>query len=42
MPWRILGAARSVGGSGYNIAMGESRRDEFPNSFVGEFVPTDH
>ena len=31
---------RLVGGSGYNVAVAE-RRDDFPNHFVGDLVPTD-
>jgi hypothetical protein len=30
-----------VGGSGYNVAVADSRRDDFPNNFVGDLVPTD-
>lgn len=29
-----------VGGSGYNVAVAEPR-DDFPNHFVGDLVPTD-
>jgi hypothetical protein len=29
----------SVGGLGYEVAMAESRREEFPNNFVGDLVP---
>lgn len=31
---------RPVGGSGYNVAVTEPR-DEFPNNFVGDLVPTE-
>ena len=30
---------RPVGGSGYNIAVEESQRDDFPNNLVGDLVP---
>jgi hypothetical protein len=33
---------RCVGGSGYNIAVIEPRRDDFPNHFVGDLVETHH
>jgi hypothetical protein len=28
----------SVGGPGYNVAVAEPRRDEFPNNYVGDLV----
>ncbi len=31
-----------VGGSGYNVAVADPRRDNFPNNFVGDLVPTEH
>jgi hypothetical protein len=30
-----------VAGLGYNVAMAEPPRDEFPNNFVGDLVPTE-
>jgi hypothetical protein len=30
-----------VGGLGYNVAVAESPRDEFPNHYVGDLVPTE-
>ena len=45
MPGHIALGARAgrlpVDGSGYNIAVAEPRRDEFPNNFVGDLVPTE-
>jgi hypothetical protein len=32
---------RCVGGVGYNGAVAEPRRDDFPNNFVGDLVATD-
>lgn len=37
--WSRRARQRVVGGSGYNDVM--PRREEFPNHFVGDLVPTD-
>lgn len=39
---KLLGQCRlPVGGSGYNGAVTEQGRDDFPNNFVGDMVETE-
>jgi hypothetical protein len=34
----VVAAAKGVGGSGYNAAVAEPRRDDFPNNYIGDLM----